>query len=297
MHNLTIMIRSMTGYGKAILETEQHKITIEVKTLNSKQADISTRLPWIYKEKELEIRNMISRRLERGKIDIAITCDNMDDEPAPVINKGTVKSYYRQLKEISDELGLNNNNDLLGVVMRLPETLNTGRPELTEEEWNHVSGLINDALSMTDLYRLEEGKAIEADLLKSVNRILQLLDNISAVEGDRIARMREKLNTSLRETVGTENIDQNRFEQELIFYLEKLDINEEKVRLKKHCDYFIETMAGTGPNGKMLNFISQEMGREINTIGSKANDAAMQKLVVMMKDELERIKEQTLNVL
>jgi len=291
------MIRSMTGYGKAMLEIGQRKITIEVKTLNSKQADISTRLPWIYKEKELEIRNMISRRLERGKIDLSVTFDTLDDEPAPVINKNTVKSYYNQLKEIGEELGLDTGSELLSVVMRLPETLNTGRPELTEEEWGHVSRLIDDALSMADLYRLEEGKSIEADLIKSVSRILQLLDNIGAVEGDRISRMREKLNTSLRETVGTDNIDQNRFEQELIFYLEKLDINEEKVRLRKHCDYFTETMSGTGPSGKMLNFISQEMGREINTIGSKANDAAMQKLVVMMKDELERIKEQTLNVL
>ncbi len=287
----------MTGYGKAMLEIGQRKITIEVKTLNSKQADISTRLPWIYKEKELEIRNMISRRLERGKIDLSVTFDTLDDEPAPVINKNTVKSYYNQLKEIGEELGLDTGSELLSVVMRLPETLNTGRPELTEEEWGHVSRLIDDALSMADLYRLEEGKSIEADLIKSVSRILQLLDNIGAVEGDRISRMREKLNTSLRETVGTDNIDQNRFEQELIFYLEKLDINEEKVRLRKHCDYFTETMSGTGPSGKMLNFISQEMGREINTIGSKANDAAMQKLVVMMKDELERIKEQTLNVL
>lgn len=287
----------MTGYGKAMLETGQRKITIEVKTLNSKQADISTRLPWIYKEKELEIRNMINRRLERGKIDLSVTFDAMDDEPAPVINKNTVISYYNQLKEIGEELGLNTGSDLLSVVMRLPETLNTGRPELTEEEWSQVSRLIDDALSMTDIYRLEEGKSIEADLTKSVTRILQLLDNLGAVEGDRISRMREKLTTSLRETVGTDNIDQNRFEQELIFYLEKLDINEEKVRLRKHCDYFTETMSGTGSSGKMLNFISQEMGREINTIGSKANDAAMQKLVVMMKDELERIKEQTLNVL
>jgi uncharacterized protein (TIGR00255 family) len=291
------MIRSMTGYGKAMLETESRKITVEVKTLNSKQADISTRLPWIYKEKELEIRNMVNRRLERGKIDLAITFDAMDEEPAPVINKTNVISYYKQLKDISNELGLSAGNDLLGIVMRLPETLNTERPELTEEEWSKVSIIIDDALSMTDQYRLEEGKAIEADLSKSVTRILQLLDNLGAGEGDRLTRMREKLNNSLRETLGTENIDQNRFEQELIFYLEKLDINEEKVRLRKHCDYFLETLSGTGPNGKMLNFISQEMGREINTIGSKANDAAMQKLVVMMKDELERIKEQTLNVL
>jgi len=291
------MIRSMTGYGKAMLETAHRKITVEVKTLNSKQADISTKLPWIYKEKELEVRNMILRKLERGKIDLYVSFDAMDEEPALVINKNIVKNYYGQMQEISEELGLKNDIDLLGIVMRLPETLKTERPELTEEEWNKVSRLINDALTMTDLYRLEEGKALEADLLKSVNRIRQYLENLGSVEGDRIKRMHEKLTASLKDAVGTENIDQNRVEQELIYYLEKLDINEEKVRLKKHCDYFTETIDGTGLNGKMLNFISQEMGREINTIGSKANDAAMQKLVVMMKDELERIKEQSLNVL
>jgi len=287
----------MTGYGKAMLETTHRKITVEVKTLNSKQADINTKLPWIYKEKELEVRNMILRKLERGKIDLYVSFDAMDEEPALVINKNIVKNYYGQMKEISEELGLKSENDLLSIVMRLPETLKTERPELTEEEWNQVSGLINDALTMTDLYRLEEGKALEADLLKSVNRIRQYLENLGSIEGDRITRMHDKLTASLQEAVGAENVDQNRFEQELIYYLEKLDINEEKVRLKKHCDYFMETIDGAGLNGKMLNFISQEMGREINTIGSKANDAAMQKLVVMMKDELERIKEQSLNVL
>jgi uncharacterized protein (TIGR00255 family) len=287
----------MTGYGKAMLETERRKITVEVKTLNSKQADINAKLPWIYKEKELEVRNMILRKLERGKIDLYISFDAMEEEPAPVINKNIVRNYYAQMKEISEELGLEGGNDLLSIVMRLPETLKTERPELTEDEWSQVSGLIEDALTMTDLYRLEEGKALEADLSKSVQKILQSLDNLAAVEGDRLVRMRDKLTTLLKEAVGTENIDQNRFEQELIFYLEKLDVNEEKVRLKKHCDYFTETMNNSGLNGKMLNFISQEMGREINTIGSKANDADMQKLVVMMKDELERIKEQSLNVL
>jgi len=280
-----------------MLETAQRKITVEVKALNSKQADISAKLPWIYKEKELEVRNMILRKLERGKIDLYVSFDAMAEEPAPVINRNIVRNYYAQMKEISEELGLESDTDLLSIVMRLPETLKTERPELTEAEWTQVSGLIEDALTMTDLYRLEEGKALEADLSGSVHRILQYLENLASVEGDRMVRMRERLTALLKETVGTENIDKNRFEQELIFYLEKLDINEEKVRLKKHCDYFTETMNNSGLNGKMLNFISQEMGREINTIGSKANDAAMQKLVVMMKDELERIKEQSLNVL
>jgi len=287
----------MTGYGKAILETPKKKITVEVRSLNSKQADISTKMPWLYKEKEIDIRNLISRRLERGKIDLYIAFDTMDGEQAPVINKTNVKNYYSQLKEIADELGIEGSEDLIGVVMRLPETLKTEKAELNEEEWKTVSQLIDDALVMTDLYRMEEGKALEVDLTRSVLKITGYLDNISDVEGDRITRMREKLKLSLKDSVGTENIDMNRFEQELIFYLEKLDINEEKVRLRKHCDYFLETMKAGESNGKMLSFISQEMGREINTIGSKANDAAMQKLVVMMKDELEKIKEQSLNIL
>lgn len=291
------MIRSMTGYGKAVLETPHKKITVEVKALNSKQADVSAKLPWIYKEKEMEIRNMVSRKLERGKIDLYISFDTMEDDAIPVINKSNVRNYYNQLRELANELGADRNTDLLSIVMRLPETLKAEKAELTEEEWKDVSLLIDEALSMTDLYRLEEGKALEADLLKSVNRITGYLDNIRDVEGDRITKMREKLTSLLSDAVGSENVDKNRFEQELIFYLEKLDINEEKVRLQKHCDYFLETMKGSESNGKMLSFISQEMGREINTIGSKANDAAMQKLVVMMKDELERIKEQTLNIL
>jgi len=291
------MIRSMTGYGKAMLETSHRKITVEIRSLNSKQADVNTKMPWIYKEKELDIRNTVIRRLERGKIDLMISFDAMNDEPAPVINSNIVKNYYNQLREISNELGIKSDSELLGIVMRLPETLRTERAELTEEEWSMALKLIDDALSMADLYRLEEGRAMEADLAKSVASISRYLENLSMVEGDRLTRMRDKLMATLQETVGSENIDKNRFEQELIFYLEKMDINEEKVRLKKHCDYFIETMNGDGQNGKMLNFISQEMGREINTIGSKANDASMQKLVVMMKDELERIKELTLNVL
>jgi uncharacterized protein (TIGR00255 family) len=291
------MIRSMTGYGKAMLETPQRKITVEIRSLNGKQADINTRLPWIFKEKELDIRNMIIRKLERGKIDLSIGFDTMDSEAAPVINRNIVKSYFSQMKEISSELGINDDAGLLAVVMRLPETLRTEKPELSDEEWDRIAGLTDEALTMTDLYRLEEGKAMEKDLSKSVAAILGYLDNLSAVEGDRILRMREKLMATLNEAVGSENIDRNRFEQELIFYLEKFDINEEKVRLKKHCDYFMETMKTEGTHGKMLNFISQEMGREINTIGSKANDAAMQKLVVMMKDELEKIKELTLNIL
>jgi uncharacterized protein (TIGR00255 family) len=287
----------MTGYGKAILETPRKKITVEIKSLNSKQADVSARLPWMYKEKEIEIRNMASRKLERGKIDLSISFDTAEDDAIPVINKGNVRNYYNQLRELAHELNAEPNSDLLAIVMRLPETLKAEKAELTEEEWHTVTVLIDEALTMTDLYRLEEGKAMEANLSLSVSKITDYLDNLAEVEGDRIVRMREKLIASLKDAVGSENVDMNRFEQELIFYLEKLDINEEKVRLRKHCEYFCETMKGNESNGKMLSFITQEMGREINTIGSKANDASMQKLVVMMKDELERIKELTLNIL
>ncbi len=280
------MIRSMTGYGKSILETPQKKITVEVRSLNSKQADLSIKVPWLYKEKEIEIRNMVSRRLERGKIDLYISFDVMDDELVPVINKNSVKSYYKQLSEVAAEIGINPGPEALAIIMRLPETLKTEKPELTPEEWKMASKLIEDALEMVDQYRIEEGKALEADLSSSVKKILVLLESIGEFESDRITKVREKLTNSLNETIGSENVDMNRFEQEIIFYLEKLDINEEKVRLSKHCDYFSETLNSPESNGKMLSFISQEMGREINTIGSKANDAGMQKLVVRMKDEL-----------
>lgn len=185
------MIRSMTGYGKAMLETPQRKITVEIKSLNSKQADINTRLPWICKEKELDIRNMVIRKLERGKIDISIGFDTMDGEQAPVINKNNVRSYYDQMQEISSELGIKDNAGLLAIVMRLPETLRTEKPELTDDEWQRIAGLTEEALAMADLYRLEEGKAMEKDLSKSVASILNYLDNLGAVEGDRISRMRE----------------------------------------------------------------------------------------------------------
>jgi len=287
----------MTGYGKSVLETPQKKISVEIRSLNSKQADLNTRVPWLYKEKEIEIRNLLSKKLERGKIDLFISFDIMDDELMPVINKASVKNYYRQLSEVSSELGIDPGVEALSIIMRLPEALKSEKPELTDEEWKMALKMIDDALKLVDNYRIEEGKALAKDLSASVNKILGFLKDIAPYEAERIAKVREKLTASLNDTIGSENVDMNRFEQEIIFYLEKLDINEEKVRLRKHCDYFIETMNGKDSNGKMLSFIAQEMGREINTIGSKANDASIQKIVVMMKDELEKIKEQVLNVL
>jgi uncharacterized protein (TIGR00255 family) len=219
------------------------------------------------------------------------------DEFIPVINKTVVKTYYNQLKEISGELKIDFNEHILSTIMRLPETLKTEKPELSSEEWQMVKEQLIEALNMVDLYRIEEGNALGKDLKNSLDRILGFLDNIESFEEGRINKVREKLTSILEENVKSENIDKNRFEQELIFYLEKFDINEEKVRLKKHCEYFVETLASPAPNGKVLGFIAQEIGREINTIGSKANDVSIQKLVIMMKDDLEKIKEQTLNVL
>jgi uncharacterized protein (TIGR00255 family) len=291
------MIKSMTGYGKAIAETPQKKITIEIKSLNSKQLDLNTKLPWLYKEKEPEIRNMISQKLDRGKIDFTIYFDMLDEEVSTVINKTVVKSYYSQFKEIASDLQINLDDQIFTAIMKLPDTLKTDKQEIPEHEWKIVSERIAESIKMLDLYRIEEGISIMNDLKKCVGNILSMLNSVGTFEQGRIVKVREKLVSLLEENVGKENIDKNRFEQEIIFYLEKYDINEEKVRLKTHCDYFLETMNTTSPNGKILNFITQEIGREINTIGSKANDASIQKLVVMMKDDLEKIKEQTMNIL
>lgn len=291
------MIKSMTGYGKAIAEIPQKKITIEIKSLNSKQLDLNTKLPWLYKEKEPEIRNMISQRLDRGKIDFSIFCDMLDDEVVTVINKSAVRNYYNQFKDIAADLDISLDDQIFSAIMKLPDTLKTEKPEMSEEEWDIVKNQINESITMLDLYRIEEGNSIMTDLNKCVGKILSLLDLVQTHEAGRITKIREKLMSLLQENINSDKIDTNRFEQEIIFYLEKYDINEEKVRLKTHCDYFTETVNSPSPNGKILNFIAQEIGREINTIGSKANDASIQKLVVMMKDELEKIKEQTLNVL
>jgi uncharacterized protein (TIGR00255 family) len=291
------MIKSMTGYGKAIAETPQKKITIEIKSLNSKQLDLNTKLPWLYREKEPEIRNIISQRLDRGKIDFSIFCDMLDNEVVTVINKSAVRNYYNQFKEIAAELKIDLDDQIFSAIMKLPDTLKTEKPEMSEAEWEIVRTQIIESVTMLDLYRIEEGNSIMTDLKKCIGKIISLLDTVQTFETGRITKIREKLMSLLEENLGSEKVDKNRFEQEIIFYLEKYDINEEKVRLKTHCDYFIETINTPAPNGKILNFIAQEIGREINTIGSKANDASIQKLVVMMKDELEKIKEQTLNVL
>mgnify|MGYP001348775794 FL=1 len=291
------MIKSMTGYGKAIAETPHKKISIEIKSLNSKQLDLNIKLPWLYKEKEPEIRNLVSQKLDRGKIDLTIYFDMHDEEVTTAINKSAVKSYYRQFEDIASELQIKLDDQIFTAIMKLPDTLKTDKLEIPEEEWILAKSKIIESINMLDQYRIEEGNSILADLKKCIGNILSMLQSVGTFEQGRIIKVRERLLSLLEENMGMENIDKNRFEQELIFYLEKFDINEEKVRLKTHCDYFLETINTQAPNGKILNFITQEIGREINTIGSKANDASIQKLVVMMKDDLEKIKEQTMNIL
>lgn len=290
------MIRSMTGYGSSYAETAEKKITVELRSLNSKQTDINTKMPWYYKEKEIEIRSRISQGLKRGKADLTIYIDSMDEQNVPSLNEAAIKSYYNQLMDIAGQLYIENREQLLSIIMRLPETLKTERQTISEEEWDMISGLLDQAISNLDEYRLDEGKSLEADLKKRIGLIEKYLEEVPQYEDKRIERIKERIENSLQQ-LDNENIDMSRFEQEVLYYLEKLDINEEKVRLKKHCDYFMETINDENANGKKLGFISQEIGREINTLGSKANDVHIQKIVVRMKDELEKVKEQVLNVL
>ena len=287
----------MTGYGKAECILPDKKLTIEIKSLNSKQMDTNTRLPSLYKEKELEIRQQISSELERGKVECSFYYELSEDAASGTINAPVVKSYYEQLYKISGELGLEASMELLSTVMRMPDTLRNEKPELKENEWGSVRAALKQAIAHVNEFRNQEGESLDTDLRQRVEAISQKLINIEKYEEERIAQIRERIGNNLAAYLKKEDLDENRFEQELIFYIEKLDVSEEKVRLSNHCKYFLETMKDQKPAGKKLGFISQEMGREINTLGSKANHAEIQKLVVEMKDELERIKEQILNVL
>jgi len=287
----------MTGYGKAECLLPGKKLAIELKSLNSKQLDANIRVPAFYREKELEIRQLIAANLERGKVECSIYYELTGKEGSAVINEPVVKEYYEHLYRISGELGLDPSLELLGMVMRMPDAIRTEKPELDEEEWLEVKQGLQQAMEELIHFRSNEGRAMEKDLTERVRVISRKLNEVEKYEKERIAQIRGRIENNLATLLSREEIDQNRFEQELIFYLEKLDISEEKVRLANHCDYFLETMKEERAVGKKLGFISQEMGREINTLGSKANHAEIQRLVVEMKDELERIKEQILNVL
>ena len=285
------MIQSMTGFGKSVLQLPNKKISVEIKSLNSKTLDLNTRIPSHYKEKELALRNMISRSLTRGKVDFSIFVETTGEETSSVINKPVVTAYMAQLKSIVPAAEL----ELLKMALRMPDTLKTEREEIDQSEFKVIEEAVEQALIEINDYRNAEGKALETELLQRTHNIIDLLNRVIEMDPERIAGVRERLQKGVAEL--KENIDENRFEQELVYYIEKFDITEEKVRLDNHLNYFLENLHSEDSNGKKLGFISQEMGREINTIGSKSNYAPMQQLVVQMKDELEKIKEQLLNVL
>ncbi len=291
------MILSMTGFGKSTKEFNGTKITAEVKTLNSKMNDTKVRVPSSYREKELEIRNLISEQLDRGKIDFSLNLDASDRATASKINTDLVRDYHAQLQMVEKEIGAST-EDVLGLLLRLPNVMETEQHEFDKDEYKAIQETISEALEACINFRRDEGVQLELDLKKRISTIDQCLEKVIELAPTRVDSKREKLLTRFEEMKNDSDIlDNNRFEQELIYYLEKLDITEEHVRLKAHLKYFSETMDGKKGQGKKLGFITQEMGREINTIGSKANHAEMQRSVVEMKDELEKIKEQVLNVL
>lgn len=286
------MIQSMTGFGKATLQLPAKKITVEIKSLNSKGLDLNTRMPSVFREMELGLRNQLSQRLERGKIDFSLYVEITGEETSSKINVPIVRGYINQMKAVipnADE------TELMKMAIRMPDALKIERDEIDENEWKKIQTVIDEALENIAQFRKDEGVSLEKEFLHRIANIMTLMNKAVSYDAERVATVKIRLRTALDEL--KENVDENRFEQELIFYLEKYDITEEKVRLENHLNYFIETLAGTEANGRKLGFITQEMGREINTMGSKSNHSEMQKLVVMMKDELEKIKEQVLNVL
>lgn len=289
------MIKSMTGFGKAVKEFQDKTVNVEIRSLNSKGMDLSIRLSNAYREYELELRNEISKKLERGKVDVSIFVESKNIETPVEVNTELAREYYKKLKSLSVELN-ENNSDLLSQILKMPDVLKSERKEANENEWKEIKSVVDAAIISLDKFRSDEGKSIEVDFNDRLNAITNHLTQIIQLDKSRIESIKERIKNNLSEVIGLENIDKNRFEQELIYYVEKLDINEEKVRLRTHCDYFLKTM-NENSSGRKLNFITQEIGREINTIGSKANDAEIQKLVVLMKDELEKIKEQSNNVL
>lgn len=284
------MIQSMTGFGKSVLSLTDKHISIEIKSLNSKSIDINTRIPQAYREKELDFRKLIAEQLLRGKVDFSIFVENTGTQTPSKINPNIVKSYIEQMRTIVD----GDLTELLKMAVRMPDALQTSTESVSEEELSAIFEHISLAITDLQTFRIQEGKVLEKDFVLRISNIDSLLQEVQALDSERLALIRERLEKAVADI---QSVDANRFEQELIFYLEKLDITEEKIRLKKHLDYFLETLHSEDSNGRKLSFIAQEIGREINTLGSKANFAPMQQLVVQMKDELEKIKEQVLNVL
>ncbi|MBX7094774.1 MAG: YicC family protein [Flavobacteriales bacterium] len=286
----------MTGFGKATGAYGNRKISVEVRSLNSKQLDLNLRLPSMFKEKEMELKSKIATEVERGKVDVSIYYENFGEEKNYSINTALAESYYNDLRGLCDKLQLKE-GEILSTLMRLPEVVSSERKEFDEKEWSVIAELCQNAIENFKSFRKSEGEKLFEDLRGRVALIEKLLIDTEPFDKERMEGVRSRLDRSLQEYLGSENIDKNRFEQELIYYMERLDVSEEKVRLRSHCGYFVETMEKEHHQGRKLGFISQEMGREINTLGSKSNHAGMQKIVVLMKDELEKIKEQVLNVL
>ncbi|MFC6875534.1 YicC/YloC family endoribonuclease [Flavobacterium myungsuense] len=286
------MIQSMTGFGKATLQLPTKKITVEAKSLNSKGLDLNVRMPSVYRELELGLRNQIALALERGKIDFSIYVENSAEQTSTNVNVPIVKAYINQLREVYNEA---DETELMKMAVRMPDALKTEREEIDENDWKQIQSVIEEGLANIINFRKDEGASLEKEFQLRIGNIRSYMEQALALDPERVQAIKDRLQTAITEL--KVNVDENRFEQELIYYLEKLDITEEKVRLTNHLDYFLETIKGKEANGRKLGFITQEMGREINTMGSKSNHAQMQKLVVMMKDELEKIKEQVLNVL
>ena len=286
----------MTGFGKSLIELTNKSITIEIKSLNSKQLDINTRMPGIYREKDMSIRNLLARRLQRGKIDLFMQMEFIGDEGSSNLNQELAMKYYQQLKGLSERIGQDTETEFISILARMPDVLKAEKQELDESEWEQIMNCITEAVDGIDQFRSGEGNVLEQDLIHRISLIHDYLLAVEPYEENRIIAVRNKLENNLTQFYN-EAYDKNRFEQELIYFLEKLDVTEEKVRLKRHLEYFTETLEQPESQGKKLAFITQEIGREINTIGSKANDADIQMIIVQMKDELEKIKEQLMNIL
>lgn len=282
----------MTGFGKATLQMPTKKITVEVKSLNSKGLDLSVRMPSTYREMELGLRNQIALKLERGKVDFSVFIESTAEQTSTKVNVPIVKAYINQLREVYADA---NETELMKMAIRMPDAMKTEKEEIDKNDWIQIQTVIEEALQNILNFRKDEGASLEKEFQLRIGNIRQYMNDALALDPERVQAIKDRLQTAIAEL--KVNVDENRFEQELIYYLEKLDITEEKVRLTNHLDYFLETLNETEANGRKLGFITQEMGREINTMGSKANHSQMQKLVVMMKDELEKIKEQVLNVL
>lgn len=290
------MLYSMTGFGKATGAYGSKKISVEVRSLNSKQLDLNLRLPSVFKEKEMEVKSRIATSIERGKVDVSVYYENMGEEKAVSINTALAEAYYQDIQSLCAKLDIPK-TEILATLMRMPDVISSEKKELDAEEWKTVETLMEQAIQNFLEFRRAEGEKLFGDLSYRVKQIESLLTETEQYESDRVENVRNRIHKALEEAVGAENVDKNRLEQELIYYIERLDVSEEKVRLRSHCHYFLQTMEKEHHQGRKLGFISQEMGREINTLGSKSNQANMQKVVVLMKDELEKIKEQVLNVL